>query len=122
MARRSETSRGVRKRWRRARIKLTFKGKDGLRPSFTIDRETGCWNSTGTDTGNGYKQQGRTSAHRDAYERFYECKLPPDVEVHHLCENKHCVHASEHLVAISVTDHRKLHRYLNALRGGERTK
>lgn len=121
MARRSGPTHRAGKKRRRARIKLVFKGKIGLRPAFTIDRETGCWISHGTDCRNGYRQQGRTSAHRDAYERFYACKLPHDIEVHHACGNRLCVNAGEHLVALSITNHRKLHRYLNALRGGDQT-
>lgn len=107
------------KAWRvpKERIKMTFKGKDGVvRPAFTIDPVTGCWPSNGPDTKNGYRRQSQTTAHRDAYRRLYDIEIPPGFEAHHLCENKECVNAGEHVVIVPIHDHHKIHNYLRKCR------
>lgn len=100
-------------------IKYEIRGRDGRRrPAFDVDVATGCWNSTGASTGNGYRRTSGKPAHRDAYQRLYG-PVPPGYECHHLCQNPECVNAAEHIIALSSDDHRKLHAYLRAQRKAE---
>ena len=115
-AKRATKRRSSRKKRARDRIKMTIRGKDGVvRPAFIIDPDSGCWNSTGSDNRNGYRSQSRTSAHRDAYARL-NGDMPEGFEAHHLCENKPCVNATQHIIAVSSADHRRIHRFLEARR------
>lgn len=108
--------------WRKPKepIKLEIKGRDGrLRPAFEVDDATGCWISTGPSTGNNYCRTSGKPAHRDAYERLYG-RVPDGFQCHHLCETPKCVNP-EHIVAVSVADHAKTHRYLRSARKAEGT-
>lgn len=100
-----------RKRRKPAPIKYEIRGRSGqVRPAFHIDPATGCWISTGPTTGNGYRRTSGKPAHRDAYERLYGV-LPSGYECHHLCRNRECVNAAEHIVALPRGDHHKLHAF-----------
>lgn len=68
-------------------------------------------------TSNGYgvvdaNGPSRDMAHRAAY-RAANGEIPDGFVVHHVCENKLCVEPT-HLVALSVSDHIKLHRAMTA--------
>lgn len=111
MPERRESSSGKRHPRRREPIKYEIRGRSGaVRAAFTIDPASGCWISTGPSTGNGYRRTSGKPAHRDAYERLYG-PLPAGFECHHLCRNRECVNAAEHIVAISRADHQKLHTF-----------
>lgn len=62
-----------------------------------IDRDpgTGCWNWTGSLTGQGYGRirvgdKGRVVAHRFSYE-LYVGSIPDGLQIDHLCRNRRCV-------------------------------
>ena len=94
-------------------IKYEIRGRDGVRPAFVIDERTGCWNSSGPSTGNGYRGSAGKPAHKDAFIRMHGA-IPPGFDVHHLCLNPECVNAAEHLIILSRRDHAKLHAYLRS--------
>ena len=52
----------------------------------------------------GYGKASGQMAHRIAYG-----EIPVGFEIHHLCGNKACKYEG-HLIAVSLDDHRKLHR------------
>lgn len=96
---------------RREPIKYEIRSRSGeVRPAFVVDDVTGCWISTGPSTGNGYRRTSGKPAHKDAYERLYG-EVPEGFECHHLCHNRECVNAAEHIVILPIADHRKLHAH-----------
>lgn len=115
----SDEPRSATSRWRRQKepIKYVIKDRKGKRAAFTVDEETGGWNSTASPTGNGYRGMHGKPAHRDAYERWH-AEIPNGFECHHMCGNRECVNF-DHIIAVSKHDHRKIHRFIRGKRSGE---
>ena len=56
----------------------------------------------------GYSKKDGANLHRTTYKAEHG-SIPVGFQIHHLCGNKAC-YLVEHLVALSVRDHGKLHR------------
>lgn len=76
------------------------------------------WTGAVMESGYGlfYSPSGMT-AHRFAYEHEHG-ELPDTMETHHRCRVRPCVNV-EHLVALTVADHMKVHRVGGVPRRGE---
>ena len=76
-----------------------------------VEDENGCWLWTGPVDGKGYgfTYDGHRTirAHRLSY-LFHVGDLPSSVQVHHICEVRHCINP-DHLRAVTVLEHRHLH-------------
>lgn len=87
-------------------------GKD-----YAVDPESGCWNWLGYIDPRGYgacqrvewfAATGTNKAHRQAYMAAHEIVVPPEIDLHHKCENTRCINP-EHLQPIGRSAHLRGH-------------
>lgn len=83
----------------------------------SIALANGCRVWTGNCLPRGYPVMGRGGhgngnmyAHRAAYELKHG-PIPPHTDVHHTCENKHCINPA-HMVLVARDQHKKLYHNL----------
>lgn len=79
-------------------------------PRYAVDPETGCWNTLGGRTTQGYGKitNGRKTIllHRWMYEQHVG-PIPPGKQVHHTCRNTGCCNPA-HLSVVTRQEHRKI--------------
>lgn len=72
-----------------------------------LDKDTGCWNMTGSTDSDGYvvmRWEGRQyRAPRFFYERILETTVPEGLTLDHLCRNRRCVNP-DHLEPVTVAE------------------